>query len=215
MTFTLIHPSRSRPQKSFDTISKWIKNAGDDDFEIIIALDSDDPLSGQYQQIYYAQKLSHPFTLMVNENKNAIEAINRAARIAQGRIFIVVSDDTAPCPAWSIKLKKYTEGRIDFVLKVRDGIQPVMITMAVLDRTYYQRFGYIYNPEYKHAFADREFTEVAMKLKKVITKNIMFRHEHYSITKHKIRDEQYARTDATFNEGRSIFIRRKKMNFGL
>ena len=213
MTFSLIHPSRGRPQKSFNTIQTWIKNAGTDDFEIILSLDNDDTTLGQYQELY--NNLAHPFTLQVADNKSAIEAINRAARIAQGRIFIVVSDDTGVPPAWAVKLLAYTKGKTDFVMKVRDGIQPQLITMAILDRVYYQRFGYIYNPEYKHAWADREFTEVARKLKRVIEKNIMFRHNHYSITKHKIRDEQYARTDATFNEGRVIFNRRKKINFGL
>lgn len=197
---SLIHPSRSRPQKSFETIKKWILKAGMDDFEIILSLDDDDPTLGTYLQLYNNIER----TIQLAPNKSAVEAINRAARIAQGNIFIVVSDDT-DCPAnWANRILKYTEGRTDFVLKVKDGIQPTMITMPILDRAYYQRDGYIYHPAFSHCWADRYFTEIAHKRKRVITKNMMFRHMHYSVLKKKP-DEQYKRTDATFNEGKRIY----------
>lgn len=212
---SILHPSRGRPQKSFETISKWILKAGIKDFEIIVSLDNDDPCLTEYERLYVVVGLNHPNTLMVNHNKSAIEAINRAARIAQGNIFVVVSDDT-DCPAqWAVRILRYTEGKTDWVLKVRDGIQPTMITQPILDRVYFQRDGYIYNPAYNHAWADREFTDVAHKRGRVITKNITFKHLHYSVLKNKKRDEQYARTDATFDSGKRIYQERKKINFGL
>jgi hypothetical protein len=207
---SLICPSRGRPQKSFETISKWIRKAGVE-LEVILSLDVTDPELTRYYQLY---KETNAFILTL-DNKNAVEAINNAAKIAKGNIFIVVSDDSDCCSAWAIKILKATEGKSDFVLKVRDGIQPKIITMPVLDKIYYQRDGYIYNPEYDHAWADREFSEVAYKRKRVITKNILFRHLHYSVLKDKRRDAQYEKTDATFNSGKQIFLRRQKINFGL
>lgn len=204
---SILHPSRSRPQKSFETLSKWILKAGIKDFEIIVSLDNDDPCLTEYERLYVVGGLNHPNTLMVNHNKSAVEAINRAARIAQGNIFIVVSDDTEPATQWAVRILRYTEGKSDFVLKTRDGIQPKMITMPVLDRVYYQRDGYIYHPEFSHAWADRYFTEIAHKRGRVITKNILFKHLHYSVLKNKTRDAQYARTDATFDEGKQIYKR--------
>lgn len=202
---SLIHPSRSRPHKSFETIKKWILKAGMDDFEVLISLDEDDPQLGGYYDVYHNPPSNFMFS--IEKNKSAVEAINRIARIAQGRIMIVVSDDTEPCVRWASRILRYTEGKTDFVLKTRDGIQPKMITMPILDRVYYQRDGYIYHPDFSHCWADRYFTEVAHKRKRVITKNIMFRHLHYSVSKNKKRDEQYARTDATFNEGKKIYKR--------
>lgn len=217
MTFSILHPSRSRPQKSFETIKKWILKAGlpKNELEIIVSVDTDDPQLSIYRHYYWDICIDFPFTFLVHDNRGAVEAINRAARIAQGRILIVVSDDTDPAVRWGERLLKLTEGKTDFVLKVRDGIQPKMITMPILDRTYFQRDGFIFNPVYDHCWADREFTEVAHKRKRVITKNIMFRHLHYSVLKNKKRDEQYARTDATFNKGKKIFLERQKINFGL
>lgn len=210
---SIIHPSRGRPQKSLDTIKRWILRAGTNDLEVLISLDVEDPMIGEYWRLYEQLPFAH--TKIINENKNAVEAINCAARISLGNILIVVSDDVDCPPNWATKIIKYTEHKSDWVLKVQDGIQPKMITQPVLDRVYYQRDGFIYNPAYDHAWADREFTEVAHRRKRVITKNIMFRHLHYSVLKNKKRDEQYARTDATFDSGKKIFLERQKMNFEL
>jgi glycosyltransferase involved in cell wall biosynthesis len=204
---SLIHPSRGRPQQSFATIKKWLLRAGTPFIEIILSLDMDDPTLPEYIQLYY----NAPFRVIFSKdyNKGAVEAVNRAARIARGNIFIVVSDDTDCSTQWAVRLLKYTEGQKDFVLKTPDGIQPVMITMPILDRAYYMRDGYIYHPDFKHAWADRYFTEIAHKRKRVIKKNIMFKHLHYSKLKKKP-DERYRVTDATFNEGRQIYKRLMK-----
>lgn len=200
---SLLCPSRGRPQKSFDTIKRWILRAGTNDVEVIVSLDDDDPQIITYQNLYL--NASFTLTLMINGNKNAVEAINRAARISEGNILIVVSDDV-DCPVnWATKIIKYTQHKFDWVLKVQDGIQPRIITQPILDRAYYQRDGFIYDPIFSHAWSDRWFTELAHKRKRVITKNIMFRHLHYSVLKNKKRDEQYARTDATFDEGKKIY----------
>jgi hypothetical protein len=214
MEISLIHPSRQRPQKSFDTISYWIsKSVNVNNFELIISLDADDPTLETYKNLY--NNLHIRKTVLVSENNYAVQAINNAAKCAIGRIMIVVSDDTSCPAAWDSKILRYTIGKSDFVLRVRDGIQPRIITAPIVDRVYYQRDGYIYNPEYDHCWADREFTEVAYKRKRVIEKQIMFRHLHYSVSKNKKRDEQYARTDATFDKGKAIYNRRKLINFGL
>lgn len=200
---SIIHPSRSRPQKSFDTIKRWILRAGTADLDIILSIDRDDKTLPEYYNVY--EKLNFPFLWLDEPNKNTVEAINGAAREARGNIMIVVSDDTDCPPNWATKIIKYTQHKSDWVLKVQDGIQPRIITQPILDRVYYQRDGFIYDPRFSHAWSDRWFTELAHKRKRVITKNIMFRHLHYSVLKNKKRDEQYARTDATFDEGKKIY----------
>lgn len=212
MKISILHPSRGRPRQSFETIKKWILKADCKDIEIIVSLDNDDPTLEYYNDLYSIY--GSTITVLRNYNKSAVEAINRAASIAQGNIMIVVSDDS-DCPSrWATRLLKCVEGKTDFVLKVRDGIQPKMITMPILDRKYFQRDGYIYNPAYDHCWADREFTEVAHRRKRVITKNLLFRHLHYSALKKKP-DVQYQRSDATFNRGKEIYREREKINFGL
>jgi hypothetical protein len=209
---SLICPSRGRSTKSFNNVSRWIARAGIKDFEIILSLDSDDIELCNYEHLY--ELLPHPHTKLIMNNSGSVSAVNNAARIAQGDLLIVVSDDTL-CPInWANKILRYVEGKKDFVLKVQDGIQPKMVTQPIMDRIYYQRDGWIYHPRFKHCFADQFLTDLAVKRKRLITKNIMFKHDHYSISKSKFRDEQYARTDATFDEGRQIYKELKK-EYGL
>lgn len=208
MEISIIHPTRSRPQKSFETITKWIMKAGAKNFEIIVSVDVDDPTIEEYRKLY--RNLCHPYVWLEGHSKNAVEAVNSAAKISSGNILIIVSDDTDAAVEWSTRVLRYTEGKNNFVLKTRDGIQPKMITMPILDRVYYQLDGFIYHPRFKHAWADRFLTDLAHKRGRVITKNILFKHLHYSVLKNKKRDAQYARTDATFEEGRQVYKELKK-----
>lgn len=204
---SLIHPSRSRPSKSAETMDKWVLSQRSD-IEIIVSVDHDDPFLSEYQSIY------HPKYLLIGKNKSAIEAINSAAAKSTGDILIVVSDDT-DCPkGWDFVLEMEISGKTDWILKTQDGIQPWIITMPVMDRAYYNRFGYIYYPEYEHLFCDTELTCVADITGRKITSNLMFPHKHYSVTKEKP-DDLHKRNDATWRQGEELFLKRYDMNFGL
>lgn len=212
---SLLHPSRGRTYKSFETISKWIQRASTNDLEVLIGVEENE--FSTYAHTYgilNTQDIKDKIKFWPGEFGNAVKAINHIASKAIGNILIVVSDDTEAPLNWAARIVKYTEGKRDFVMKVRDGIQPKIITMPLLDRVYYQRDGFIYHPKFSHAFADRLFTDLAHKRKRVITKNILFKHNHYSVSKSKKRDAQYERTDATFNEGREIYKDLKK-EYGL
>jgi len=212
MRITLIHPSRQRPEKSFRTISDWINKAGTDVHEVIISLDRDDPRLNDYYKAYHQDD---KIIILEQRNRSAIDAVNNAATIATGEVFIVVSDDFE-CPQnWAVLLSKILKGKRDFVLKVYDGIQNYIATLPILDTVYYQRFGYIYNPIYLHLFSDMELTHVADLTRRLIIRNdITFRHAHHSVTKHGI-DEVTRRAEATQTEGCRIYLKRCREKFGL
>lgn len=206
---SLLCPSRGRAQKSFETISSWVSRAGSVELEVLIGVEEEE--ADKYLTTYGDLK---GYKFIIGNFGTAVKTINALAKQAKGDIMIVVSDDTASPQAWGNRILKYTEGKKDFVMKVRDGIQPKMITMPILDRAYYQRDGFIYHPRFSHGWSDRFFTDLAHKRKRVITKNILFKHNHYSISKDKKRDAEYERTDATFNEGRQIY-KELKIEYGL
>lgn len=206
MEISLLHPTFGRPEKSKNTTQKWLEKAGCE-VELIVCLSVGDLKFNTYKSIY-------PNALEVKKN-TAVDAINECASKATGRIMIVLSDDT-DCPDnWGPQLLKSVEGKEDFVLKVDDGIQPWIVTMPVIDRTYYNRFNYIYHPEYKHLFCDTEFTHVADCLKKIIVDHdLKFPHRHYSITKER-RDDTNRKCDSTWDHGKALYMRRAKSCFGL
>src|SRR5688572_11361496 len=215
MKFSLIHPSRSRPEKSKTTIRKWLNSANDiDNIQLVICCDEDDP----YHQSYHLGNY-YPSTgegiLSKGKSRSAIDAINSGARLSKGDILIVVSDDT-DCPEhWDKILLDAIGQNTDFVMKVADGIQRRIITMPIMDRTYYNRFGYIYNPIYSHSWCDTELTEVAYRLGRIIVRNdIVFPHLHPEVTKEP-KDDLYKQNDLTHDRDRPLYESRKRINFGL
>lgn len=205
MKFSLIHPSRSRPDKSKETTLKWIRNMASKDFELIVSVDSDDPMLGRYRVIYPSDVLE------VNDNKNTVQAINHAAEISTGEIMIVVSDDTS-CPEhWDKILTEAIGQSKDFVMKTWDGIQKRIITMPIMDRAYYNRDKHIYCPDFRHSWCDTYLTDLAHHRGRVITRlDIHFPHDHYSVLQEEP-DELYKRNDKTHDEDRHIYNAKKKM----
>lgn len=208
MLISLIHPSRSRPEKSIETVKKW-RAMAENYVQVVVSVDCDDPKLKDYDYYYQANG-----AYTVNNNRSAVDAINKGAQLAVGDILIVVSDDT-DCPdKWDSFLLKWLNGKSDFIAKTQDGIQPWIITMPVLDRIYYNRFGYIYHPDYQHNFCDTELTCVADLTGRKLTSNILFKHNHYSVTKTPP-DLISKRADKTWDQGEKLFLERYKRNFDL
>lgn len=213
---SIIHPSRGRPDKSYNTFQKWMSKSSQE-IEFILSIDSDEPTNDLLGASKYITKYNgsgYNYKPICRNNKSAIEAINYGARVATGDIMIVVSDDT-DCPdLWDLFLLKWIAGRTDFICKTNDGTQPWIITNPILDRTYYNRFGYIYHPDFRHMFADTFLTCQADLTGRKIVSNIMFRHNHYSVTKEQ-RDAVSIKADSTWAQGEETFIRLAKQNFCL
>lgn len=211
MKFSLIHPTRNRPKMAYDTFCEWVEKADDlNNFEYILSVDLDDVSLIDYGK----WQAPDNFFVLANTNKTAIEAINFAAFHAKNEVFIVLSDDFS-CPEhWDTLLLNELEGKSDFIVKTRDGLQPTLITLPILDRQYYNRFGYVYNSEYVHMWSDTEMTVVGHMLGRVIEVDIMFEHLHYTTGKSK-KDEINARNDASWRQGEKLFTERLKINFGV
>lgn len=209
--FTIIHPSRNRPEQAEKTIKLWLGNAKDQSkIQYILSVDHNDKYLSRYRSIseMYCVKLH------IAVNKSAIQAINRAAKKSEGNIIIVVSDDFISEKDWDEKLIKELEGKEDFIVKTQDGIQDWIITLPLMDRKYYDRFGYVYFPGYQHLFCDTEMTAVADLTGRKITSQLFFEHQHYSTGKSK-KDAINAKNDATWNQGKKLYNQRKSINFGL
>lgn len=213
MKISVLYPSRNRPEQASKTQGEWIWRMYDNtygegaptwDVEFITSLDIDD--KSDYTNIIG--------TIIRNENRSAIDAINKAAEIATGDILMVISDDTWCFPAWDRALINLLQGKSDFCAKVDDGLQPTLITMPIMDRVYYERYGYIYNPAYQHMFVDQELTAVAIMTGKRIKLPLLFPHNHYSTGKTP-KDALNSRNDATWQQGERLFNERLKTNFDI
>lgn len=208
---SILHPSRQRVERALDAFNRWTERAGIYNIEYLLSIDSDDDVHA-YKEAFKDFPIA--VTILVNNNRSAIDAINNAAKIATGDIFIVVSDDF-DCPNnWAQQIIDATKNMTDWIMKTPDGYQKWMITLPIMDRAYYNRFGYIYFPEYRHLFPDLELSCVANYLQKRITHNIPFKHNHYSLTGEK-KDAVSLRADSTWSQGEELFVKRFKKNFDL
>jgi hypothetical protein len=216
----ILHPSRGRAEKSVETILKWMTRCHYD-VNFVVSIDEDDPSKDYYYALYSSNWLLDPLNgqrIIETKNRSAVDAINHAAKCAHinnmGDIFIVVSDDT-DCPEkWDQLLLNEVAPLTDWILKTQDGIQPWIITMPVMDRTYYERFGYIYHPDYLHMFCDTELSCVADITGRRVTSQLKFPHLHYS-TGATEKDAVSIKADATWSQGEKVFIDRAKALFGL
>lgn len=211
MKISVIHPSRNRPEQAYNTFRNWTEKAEDlDSIEYILSFDSD-------QRDIYANtfiNFQHKIVGLNGPNKSAIQAINTAAYISYGDLLIVISDDF-DCPEhWDTLLLQQLAGRKDYVAKTNDGLQPTLITMPVMDRTYYERYGYVYHPDYLHMFCDQELTAVAIMKGKYIKLPLTFEHLHYSTGK-TAKDALNIKNDHTWGQGEALFNERLKSNFGI
>jgi hypothetical protein len=203
MKISLIHASYGRPVLAMMTAWKWAENtSGKHQIEYLLSIDqadnSDYPDSVNWKQDYIKSKV-----------------INNAASLCTGDIIVVMSDDFE-CPNnWDDLIVQATKGKSDWILKTQDGTQPWIITLPIMDRTYYNRFGYVYYSSYTHMFCDTELSAVADLLGKRITSDLLFQHKHYSIKNGIAKDKTSIKADATWNQGEALFMKRAVNNFGI
>jgi len=193
-------------------MEKWLAMAENKDIEYIISLDYDDETLHQYKMEF----LEHgkDVKMIYNDNRSAVGAINYAASCTTGDIIIVVSDDfSEPLQNWDRLILDEIGDRKDWILKTQDGQQPWIITLPIMDRAYYNRFGYVYYPEYLHLFCDTEMTNVADYLDRKITSNLLFRHNHYTVTGHW--DDLSVKSNQTWQQGEALYLQRYRENFGI
>lgn len=211
MKISIIHPSRGRADIAFKAFATWVTKA--DNFEAIqyiLSIDEDNCRPYYETFFHYDSEIE----ICLRPNKTAIEAINNAAKIATGDLIIAISDDF-DCPEhWDTLLLEALAGKEDFLVKTQDGLQKTLITLPLMDRKYYERFGYIYHPDYSHMHCDEEMTIVGHMLGRVITLDLMFEHKHYSTGKFK-KDAISERNDATWAHGQRTLDRHALNNFGI
>lgn len=211
MKISIIHPSRGRQEMALSTAKKWVGNSyNPNDIEYLLSVDYDDS-----SVVDYIHNFSYTGVKFVTgHNSSAIEAINKAAGVSSGDLIVVVSDDF-DCPeGWDTLLIEALQGKSDFIVKTIDGIQKTLITLPIMDRAYYNRFGYVYHPSYQHMHSDEEMTMVGFMLGKTITLPIEFKHNHYSIGAMQ-KDAINKKNDKTYPQGFANLNQRKKINFGL
>jgi hypothetical protein len=221
MKLVIKFPTRNRKNKFLNTLKKYDNLLSKKiDVRFLITMDEDDT-EMNCQDVKEILNTYSNLTFFYGNSKNKIDAVNKDLdKIEDWDIVLLASDDMIPV------VKGYDEIIVenmkklypdtDGVLWFNDGFQGEKLnTLSILGKKYYDRFGYIYNPEYKSVWCDNEFMSVANILgKQTYIKEIIIKHEHpdYGYGK---RDEIHVNNFKNESSDRDVFNKRKLINFGL
>jgi hypothetical protein len=223
--------SRERPELLLETVRQYVSMANNtEDMAWLFSFDYDD--SG-YQTTWFAAHLNalleqchRHVVYAVSQSK--IHAINRdigaftfqltESPIKNWDILLNISDDQRPIvKGYDDTIRRIMPDDLDASLWFFDG-QPRVNTQEIIGRVYYDRFGYIYNPEYKSLFCDNEATDVAALLgKQIKSKQQIVKHFHpaWGGSEAFQEDDLYRRNNKYWNEDQATYERRKANGFGL
>lgn len=181
--------------------------------EIVISVDGNSP-----ECLKAAQSVPGAVVVIQNEAPfNSVRGWNAAAAKTTGKVIIAVADDFKPCPGWDEKLFTLKSGWVDedWVAHTEDGYVHNLCVLSILTRKRYDRYGYLFYPQYESMFCDTEFTEVAYREGRVLdAKHIYMEHMHPDCNK-RPRDDfdsNHAST-ARWQRGEMLFNYRNHKGF--
>jgi hypothetical protein len=221
MKFLLKYATRQRPDLFCQTLRAWVKHlSGLHEIQFIISVDEDDTKM-QEQRVFkvineamHHERVEVSFYTGAKEGK--IRAINRDIdKCKDFDILICVSDDMVP-------VKQGYDDRIaqdmaehypdfDGVLHYNDGqTNHQLMTLSVIGKKYYDRFGYIYHPAYTSLWCDNEAMVVAKQLER-------YKYFDDCIIEHQWKrhgdDHIYKVSEANYQRDRAVFNQRSKEGF--
>ena len=213
-------PTRDRKTKFLSVLKKYYDLCEDkDNTHFLISLDEDDSEMND-QHTKDVLRTYKNLTFIYDNSKSKIDAVNRDIEkiVDSWDILLLASDDMIPqIIGYDIIIKnKMSEffPETDGILWFNDGFQGNRLnTLCILGKKYYERFNYIYHPDYKSCWSDNEFMEVGNILKKQIyIDQVIIKHEHP--------DWGYGSIDYVHNNNvkdwhhdNNVFQQRKSNNF--
>jgi len=218
MKILIKYPTRSRPEQFLTVLTKMVTMAKEpDNIKFLVSFDVDDEtMNGSI--IQRASKIHNDITFVAGTSRNKVHAINRDMEIAgEWDIVMIASDDMIPCiEHWDDVIRSNFDSS-DQALWFFDGHQHRICTLSIMGKDYYNRFNYLYHPEYTSLWCDNEYTDVAMQLGKMkhFPDTILFKHEHPAWGGGLQMDELYRRNEGYFKKDEAVYMKRKSINFGL
>jgi hypothetical protein len=214
-TFSLAYTS-VREQMIGPVVEMWRKAAsGKHSIEVVISVDGNRP-----DCLAAAKGVPDAKVVIQGEEPfNSTRGWNAAAAGTTGKVIICVADDFKPCQDWDEKMFTLKTGWVDedWVIHTEDGYVHNICVLSILTRKRYNRFGYVFYPQYESLFSDTEFTEVAYLEGRVIdAKHILMEHVHPDCNK-RLRDhhDTIHASQARWTMGEMLFKYRKHRGFPL
>lgn len=200
--------TRSRPEKYKATIQNIQTLSRHSDYHILVSADSDDPTMQDAES-------SDKVTVMYGVSKSKIDAINRDLPFNDWDILVNISDDMVfTCEGFDLEIIEAFGNNFDQFIHFPDGHTDIRLcSLSIIGRDYYERFGYIYHPDYVSLWCDNEALEVAQELGKwKYIDKLIFEHKHPAWTGAKA-DDLLIKTQQYYRQDNRTYLRRKACGF--
>jgi hypothetical protein len=226
MKILLKCPSRSRPNQLLETLRQYVLMAAHPELMgIAVSCDVDDAtMTGSeiQQQLFQVIDRFAWKSMYYSANSSKIEACNADIEKVDypWDIIVLVSDDMIPeVYGYDNYIRQAATPDLDCILWFNDGFQGYKLnTLTMFGRTMYERFGYLYHPDYKSLFCDTELTDLckgSLKDKTVYKPPCIIRHRHPMLGHAVAFDALYARNQRFYEEDLRTYIARKQYDYDL
>lgn len=215
-------PTRSRPEQFFKTLDIYYQKLSRTiSYHFLISCDASDSSMNNEIVVERLKKYEH-LSFYFGDTNSKIEAYNAdIGKHSDFDVLLVVSDDMEPIvDKFDLTImQKMAKHFPDFdgVLNFHDGnVGERCNTLPIIGKKFYERFKYIYHPEYKSLFCDEELTLVSRILgKEMVFYELLIKHNHPDYDSTFQSDELYKRNQTFFVADERIFKERQRHNFDL
>jgi len=226
MKLVIKFPTRSRPHKFKPLLDKYIDFlSGKHDIRFIITMDEDDDtMNTEDIKSFIENHKSNGIDIVYHygQSKTKIEACNADLEGESGDVLLLISDDMVPVERNydDIIYNNYQQVFPDYdgAIKFHDGLrQDVLMTLPCLGWKLYEKFGYVYYPEYKSVYPDNEQTEACILMGKLaVSQKCIIRHE-WVHGGHEQADDLHQRNESSdhYESDGKLYRERKSRNFDI
>jgi hypothetical protein len=214
-------PSRERPQRFLEVLQGFVDKCADrDNVQWLFSFDQDD--RSMVGMVDHITALGIRATVVEGWSRSKVHAINRDIDKVTDPwdILLVISDDMhCQMQGWDQRVRHDMESHYpdgDGTLWYFDGHQGDICTLPCMDRTYYDRTGFVYHPSYTSVFPDNEAHDIAFSLGKIVFVNeILARHIHPANVNGMKPDALYRRNETTaiWKKDEANYRHRKSLGF--
>jgi hypothetical protein len=209
-------PSRSRPgalRACLESLAMFSTSLP----PIIVSLDPTDDKAGEYRSMLDELSWGN-LRAYWTRHRSKVHAFNLHIPVAGWDVLAVVSDDMRAIePGYDQRICDDMSAyfpETDGILHYNDGHRgEELMSITVIGKAWYDRFLYVYHPDYRSLFCDNEMMEVGKALGKYrYLPDCLIEHLHPYFTGAPM-DEQLKTTEGYYGRDGRIFELRRKLKF--
>tara|TARA_R100001082_G_scaffold109370_1_gene86408 strand:- start:2110 stop:2796 length:687 start_codon:yes stop_codon:yes gene_type:complete len=214
-------PSRNRPDKFKKVLRKYIDFlSGNHDVRFVISMDEDDKKMNTKDIKTFLKRLRKGGVDLVyhyGNSKSKVEACNANMENENADVIMLISDDMIP------QLRNYDDVIFEYFskafpdfdggIKFHDGLRnDILMTLPIIGWKVYEKWGYIYHPDYTSLYCDTEQTFALQIMGKLAAVDICLAKHEWTPEPF---DELHARNENAqmYHKDGAVFQRRKMNNF--